>query len=149
MSTTNYDLEMNGQRRRATNLSLAQSQTTMRIPTRAVEAEAEAERSLFPLEPLLVSLLVVLLFCFSPVLFSTSADDEVVSTRPIVRVSATALFLPVLPLSKTPSTLLTRVSPIPGPPRRAPVLLRLLTGTPRALPLALTSHSPTVLTLAW
>jgi hypothetical protein len=147
MSTINYDLETNGQRRRII-LLLPQPQAKMIIaPTRTVTMEAE--RSRFLLEPLPVSLLVVLLCSFSPVLFFTSADDEVDLTRRTARVSATVLFLLALPLSKALSTLLNRVSLTLGPLKRAPVSLRLPTVTLRALPSALTSHSPTVLTLAW
>ena len=147
MLTINYDLETNGQRRRTILLLPHPLAKTMIAPTRTVITEAE--RSRFLLEPLPVSLLVVLLFSCSPVLSFTSAVDEVDLTRPTARVSATVLFLLVLPLSRTPSTLLNRVSLTLGPLRRAPVSLRLPTVTVRALPSALISHSPTVLTLAW
>jgi hypothetical protein len=149
MSTTNYDPVTHGLLRRASLLPLQLLDLRpMNHPTTTMTAAAEATRSLSPLEPLLVLLLVVPLFFSSLVLFSTFADDEVVSIRPTARVSATALFLLLLPLSRTQSTLLTPVSPTLGPLRRALVSWPATTAS-RARPSALISHLPMELTPAW
>lgn len=150
MSTTSYDPVTHGLLRRASPLPLQLlDHPPMNHPTTTTAAvTAEVTRSLSPLEPSPVLRLVVRPFFSLLVLFSTSADDEVVSTRPTARASATAPFLLLLPLSRAQSTLLIPASPTLGPPRRARVSWPVTTAS-RARPSALISHLPMELTPAW
>jgi hypothetical protein len=150
MSTINYDPVTHGLLRRASLLPLQLLDLPpMNHPTTTTAAAtAEVIRSLSRLEPSPVLRLVVRLFFSWLVLFSISADDEVVSIRPTARASATAPFLLLLPLSRAQSTLLTPASPTLGPPRRALVSWPVTTAS-RARPSALISHLPMELTPAW